>query len=1038
MKKTLLLLFSLCCWLGALAQGGASFTISGQVFDDMDAPVPGANVYIKNSPGVGTITDADGKFTIEASKNDVLVVSFLGYKTYEYLVERSSSNVKIQLEQDTQVLEETVVVGMGKQRKVSVVGAITNVDIAEIQTPATNINNMLGGRIPGVISLQRSGEPGKNISEFWIRGIGTFGANSSALVLIDGLEGDLSEIDPSDIESFSVLKDASATAVYGVRGANGVVLVTTKRGTADKLQITGRVNLTVSHMVNMPEYLDAYEYAKLANEALAVRGNSPLYSDMELDLIKYQLDPDLYPNVNWQNEVLNRNSLQQTYYVNAKGGGSIARYYLSLGMSNESSAYKQDDNSKYAQKVGYRTYNYRMNLDIDLTKTTSLYVGVDGFISDKSEPGNADTDALWATQRNLTPLTIPKQYSTGELPAYGADNAYSPYVMLNYTGMSNIRHFRGMSTLELKQDLNMITKGLSARAQIAYTNETDLREKRYVRPEMYYATTRRYTGELGLYKSVNSEPVKYTHEDSQYYKLHFETMINYDRLFGDDHHLTGLLYYYMSDEQTMNKDIDDKDESLRSMYAIPIRYQGLSGRVTYGFRDTYFMDLNFGYTGSANFAKGDRFGFFPAVAVGWVPTGYDWVREKMPWLNFLKIRGSFGTVGNDRLTDRRFPYLTLLKTGAGGGWGSTDGYITEETIGADNLRWEVAKKTDIGIEGRLFDEAFTFTVDWFMDKRDGIYQERQQIPDYVGLQQMPFGNVGKMKSYGADGNFAYTHNINKDMSFTIRGNFTYSANKVENWEQAIQKYDYQNYSGFVNNAFRGYIALGLFRDEADIAASPRQTFGDYMPGDIKYKDVNGDGVINEDDKVPLSYPNYPRLMYGFGGEFRYKNLTVGVLFKGTGNTDYYYVDDNGYWDKGKNGEGYIPFYGGKTGNVLTIVADQKNRWTPASYSGDPSTENPDAMFPRLSYGKNENNSQFSTFWHANSRYLRLQEISVNYNLPAGKVLKYLGVSSLDLQFVASDLCIWSPVKLWDAEQADHNGGAYPIPQRFAFQMYVNF
>ena len=546
----------------------------------------------------------------------------------------------------------------------------------------------------------------------------------------------------------------------------------------------------------------------------------------------------------------------------------------------------------------------------------------------------------------------------------------------------------------------MITKGLSARAQIAYTNETDLREQRYVRPEMYYATTRRYTGELGLYKSVNSEPVKYTHEDSQYYKLHFETMINYDRLFGDDHHLTGLLYYYMSDEQTMNKDIDGKDESLRSMYAIPIRYQGLSGRVTYGFRDTYFMDLNFGYTGSANFAKGDRFGFFPAVALGWVPTGYDWVREKMPWLNFLKIRGSFGTVGNDRLTDRRFPYLTLLKTGAGGGWGSTDGYITEETIGADNLRWEVAKKTDIGIEGRLFDEAFSFTVDWFLDKRDGIYQERQQIPDYVGLQQMPFGNVGKMKSYGADGNFAYTHDINKDMSFTIRGNFTYSANKVENWEQAVQKYDYQNYSGFVNNAFRGYIALGLFRDEADIAASPRQTFGDYMPGDIKYKDVNGDGVINEDDKVPLSYPNYPRLMYGFGGEFRYKNLTVGVLFKGTGNTDYYYVDDNGYWDKGKNGEGYIPFYGGKTGNVLKIVADQKNRWTPASYSGDPSTENPNAKFPRLSYGKNENNSQFSTFWHANSRYLRLQEVSVNYNLPAGKVLKYLGVRSLDLQFVA--------------------------------------
>lgn len=1038
MRKYILLLFLLCCSLVAFAQQKSTYTVSGQVFDDMDMPVPGANVFVKNSPNRGAITDLDGKFSLKAEKNDVVVISFLGYQQEEILILKSETNLVIKLKQDSQVLEETVIVGMGTQRKASVVGAITNVDIADIQTPSTNINNMLGGRIPGVISVQRSGEPGKNISEFWIRGIGTFGANSSALVLIDGLEGNLSEIDPSDIESFSILKDASATAVYGVRGANGVVLITTKRGTADKLQITGRANLTISRMVNMPEYLGAYDYAKLANEARVVRGSTPLYSNMELDLIRYQLDPDLYPDVNWQNEVLNRTALQQTYYVNAKGGGSLARYYLSLGMSNESSAYKQEKTSKYSTKVGYRTYNYRVNLDINLTKTTSVYFGSDGFVSDKSEPGNADTDGLWATQRNLTPLTIPKVYSTGQLPAYGADNAYSPYVMLNYTGMSSTRHFRGKSTLELKQDLSMITKGLSARAQVAYDTEVNLKEKRYVRPDMYYAEVRRYTGELGLYKRLESEPVKYSHADEQYYKLHFEGMMNYERTFAQYHRLTGLLYYYMSSEQKMNKDIDEKNESLRSMYAIPIRYQGLSGRITYGLRDTYFVDFNFGYTGSANFAKNERFGFFPAVAAGWVPTGYDWVREKLPWLNFLKIRGSYGTVGNDRLTNDRFPYLTLLNINTGGGWGSTNGSVTEELIGADNLKWEVAKKADIGVEAKLFGERLNFVVDFFRDKRDGIYQLRQQIPEYAGLQKMPNGNVGKMISYGSDGNVSYTQRINKDMSFTLRGNFTYSANEVKNWEQSLQKYEYQNYSGYVNNAFRGYIALGLFRDEADIAASPKQTFGDYLPGDIKYKDVNGDGVVDKDDQVPLSYPNYPRLMYGFGGEFCYKNLTVGVLFKGTGNTDYYYVDDNGYWDKGKNGEGYIPFYGGKTGNVLKIVADQSNRWTPASYSGDPSTENPNARFPRLSYGKSENNAQFSSFWHANSRYLRLQEISVNYNLPAGKILKYLGVRSLDLQFVASDLCIWSPMNLWDAEQADHNGGAYPIPQRFAFQMYVNF
>lgn len=1039
MKKYVFLLFLLCSCMAVFAQQKSTFAVSGVVYDDMDMPVPGANVYVKNSPGVGAITDIDGKFSLKAQKNDVIVISFLGYKQEEYLVTKQESNVVIKLKQDSQVLEETVIVGMGTQRKASVVGAITNVDIADIQTPATNINNMLGGRIPGIISVQRSGEPGKNISEFWIRGIGTFGANSSALVLIDGLEGNLSEIDPSDVESFSVLKDASATAVYGVRGANGVVLVTTKRGTVDKLQITGRANLTISHMVNMPEYLRAYDYAKLANEALAVRGNPIAYSDMALDLIKYQLDPDLYPDVNWQDEVLNRNALQQTYYVNAKGGGSLARYYLSLGMSNESSAYKQEKSSKYSTAVGYRTYNYRVNLDINLTKTTTVYFGSDGFLSEKSEPGNANTDNLWATQRNLTPLTIPKIYSTGQLPAYGEDNAYSPYVMLNYTGMSNIRHFRGKSTVELKQDFSMITKGLSARVQLAYDTEVNLKEQREVLPEMFYAAGRHYTGKLGLFSSVKSKPVTYKHpEDMQFYKVHFESMLNYERTFAEYHRLTGLLYYYMSSEQKMDKDLNDKKPSLQSMYAIPIRYQGLSGRITYGLRDTYFLDLNFGYTGSANFAKENRFGFFPAMAAGWVPTGYEWVREKMPWLDFLKIRGSYGMVGNDRLTDKRFPYLTLMSSGDGGGWGSSSGFITEEVIGADNLKWEVAKKVDIGIEAKLFGERLNFVVDVFRDKRDGIYQERQLIPEYAGLQQLPYGNVGKMVSYGSDGNISFTQKINKDMSFTLRGNFTYSANEVQNWEQAVQKYSYKDKAGYVNNAYRGYIALGLFRDEADIAASPKQTFGDYLPGDIKYKDVNGDGQITDDDQVPLSYPNYPRLMYGFGGEFVYKKLTLGVLFKGTGNTDYYFVDDNGYWDKGKNGEGYVPFYGGKTGNVLTIVADQNNRWTPASYSGDPSTENPNAKFPRLSYSSNKNNTQFSSFWHANSRYLRLQEVSVNYNLAAGKLLKYLGVRSLDLQFVASDLCIWSPMNLWDAEQADHNGGAYPIPQRFAFQMYVNF
>ena len=482
-------------------------------------------------------------------------------------------------------------------------------------------------------------------------------------------------------------------------------------------------------------------------------------------------------------------------------------------------------------------------------------------MSIKKEPGNNNTDALWATQRNLTPITIPTRYSTGQLPAYGANNAYSPYVMLNNTGMTNIRHFRGKATLEIKQDLSMITEGLKLRAQGAYDNSLNLKEIRSILPEMYYASTRKYTGELGIVKRVDAQPATYRHEDAQYYKWHFETTATWDRIFHEDHRVGVLGYYYMSSEQTMDGSIDSRDATLRSMYAIPIRYQGLSGRITYGFKDTYFLDANFCYTGSENFQAGHRFGFFPSVGLGWVPTSYNWVHEKMPWLSFLKLRASYGSVGNDRLTDERFPYLTLMQvSGGGGGWGSTNGYITEERVGADNLRWERAIKADVGLEGRMFNDRLEFVVDFFRDRRDGIYQRRSQIPGYAGLMQMPFGNVGKMKSYGSDGNFSYRHDFGTDWSMTVRGNFTYSANKVENWEQAEQPYEYQNYTGYVNNAFRGYIALGLFRDEQDVKQSPRQTFGTYTAGDIKYKDVNGDGLIDEDDKVPLSYPNYPKLM----------------------------------------------------------------------------------------------------------------------------------------------------------------------------------
>lgn len=1025
MRKTYLIPLLLLCCISIMGQkSNKSFTVSGTVIDPAfnNETMVGVNVYLKDRPGVGTTTDINGRFSIQAGKGDVLTFNYIGYEKEEHVVTESKKNLIIKLKPSATALEEVVIVGLGTQRKVSVVGAVSNMQMSELSVPGTSLNNMLGGRVPGVISIQSSGEPGKNISEFWVRGIGTFGANSSALVLIDGLEGNLSQVDPADVESFSVLKDASATAVYGVRGANGVILVTTKRGTTGKQRITARANFTISQLKRLPQYLGAYEYAKLANEARIVSGEKELYTPMEMDLIKYKLDPDLYPDVNWQEEILHKVSFQQTYYVNVQGGGSLARYFVSLGMSNESAAYVQDPASKYKAGTGYNTYNYRANLDLNITKTTTAYVGLDGYISVKNEPGMANTNLLWAAQAILTPLTIPTKFSTGQLPAYGVNDSYSPYVMLNNTGMATRETYRNMITFAITQDFSSLLKGLKIRAQGALDNRTFYNEIRHVMPEMYSAVGRNTSGELQLVKRVNARPASFKKSLDHWRKYHFEMNVNFERIFKKEHRTSALLYYYMSDEKD-TRYIDD------SMSAIPKRYQGLSGRLTYGFRDTYFIDANFGYTGSENFQPGKQFGFFPSGAVGWVPTNYEFMKRTAPWLDFLKIRFSYGQVGNDRISNKRFPYLTLIDGNSPGGWGAIGG-VNEDIVGADNLAWEKATKADIGVEAKFMNNKLSFVFDYFHDQRDGIFQQRTQVPGFAGLVTMPFGNVGRMNSKGADGNFTFLQNIGKDISITLRGNFTYSVNDVQNWEQAYPKYPYQQIAGNPYNIQRGFIALGLFRDEQDVKSSPPQ-FGEIRPGDIKYKDVNGDGKITDDDRVPLSFSNYPRLMYGFGAEIRYKSFTFACLFKGTGNTDFYRV--------GRGYEmGYIPFHGDAVGNVPVTAAVQANRWTPGWYSGDPSTENPDATFPRLSYGKNVNNSKLSSFWKDNSKYLRLQEVSLNYNCKTKGFIKRLGIQSFDFQIVGQNLAVWSKVKDVDPEQAHKNGNVYPIPARYTLQTYINF
>lgn len=1007
------------------------FSVAGVILDDTGEPCIGATVRVKNEPGTGTITDLDGKFAIKVKPGATLQFEYVGMETVQrtILKDEPSLSVKFKVAK-TNAIDEVVVTGLVSQKKVSVVGAVSTINMEELRTPGTSLVNMIGGRMPGVITMQLSGEPGQNLSNFWVRGVSTFGAGASALVLIDGIEGSLNDIDVDDVESISILKDAAATAVYGVRGANGVVLVTTKRGSKEKIQVTARATVKLSHLNKLPEYLSSYDYARLANEARAMSGEADIYTPIQLDIIKNNLDPELYPNVNWIDEIIKKTSLQENYYASARGGGDVAQYFVSVGYRHEGAAYRQKEN-QFHQPLSYDQLTYRANINMNLTKRSELYFGVDGSISNYTTPGGKNTNQVWEDVLQLNPLMFPVTYADGTLPTYGQNDLISPFAALNYQGYNSADNTRNMITLKFTHRFGGILKGLVGSVQAVNDRTSGFSERRFVRPDYYRATGRTSTGDLIKTLRSKQQDMFYSSDNESWRKYYMEAKLDYNTSIGA-HNLGALLFYYMED----TKGSEWGNGDALGIAAIPKRRQNVSGRLSWGYNSTYFVDANFGYTGSDIFPKGERFGFFPSIAVGWAPTSYKWVQQHLPFVNFFKIRGSYGLAGNDQIADKdsRFPYLTIINNHAGTTWGYNGQGIVEKQTGADNLKWEVAKKLNVGIDANFFNDAIKLTVDFFRDTRDHIFQNRVTLPEYAGMVTYPKSNVGRMHSFGSDGNISYFHKISKDMNYTVRANYTWSQNIVDYFEENKLAYDYQSVTGMPYSVLRGYISEGLFKNEDDIRQSPDQTaaFGVVRPGDIKYRDVNGDGVINSDDRVPLSYGNnVPRVMFGIGGEFNYKDFTVSMLFKGNTGVNYYRVGMG-------HDAGWIPFYNGEMGNVLKMVNNPKNRWIPAWYSGDPSTENPNAMFPRLSYGSNTNNSQLSTFWKKNGSFLRFQELNFRYVFRHRKWLRAAGLSSLECDFVINNLFTIDSAKYFDPEQAWYNGAAYPIPTTYSLQMYFRF
>ena len=1014
----------LSCSMGTWAQ---NIVVTGVVTDAQKEPLIGVNVAVKDVPGLGAITDINGKYKISIEPYQRLIFSYVGFDKVEVLIkEQRVVNVSMK-ESAASSLDEVVITGTGVQKKLTVTGAITTVNVSDLTHTANgNVVNALAGNVAGVLAMQTSGQPGRNTSEFWIRGISTFGASTSALVLVDGFERDLDDVNIEDIESFSVLKDASATAIYGSRGANGVVLITTKHGKAGKINIDAKVETSYNTRTITPKFVDGYTYATMMNEARITRNQEPIYQQDELDLLRMGLDPDLYPNVDWTDLLLKDGAMTYRANVNMNGGGSTARYFVSLSYLKEDGMYKTDETLRkdYNTNANANTWNYRLNTDIDITKTTLLKVGVSGSLKKYNEPGLSGD--VWKSLMYQNPISVPVMYSNGYVPAYGTGDRTNPWVLATQTGYKEHWEDTIQSNLTLEQKLDFITQGLKFVGRFGFDTWNKNNIDRIKWPEQYKAQRfRDENGNLVFDRVTEEQKMKQTSSAEGNRNEIFEAELHYDRGFKK-HHVGGLLKFNQDSKVfTVGTGEDIKKGIAR-------RHLGLAGRVSYNWNYRYFADFNFGYNGSENFADGHRFGFFPAVSAAWNVAEEPIIKKNLKWMNMFKIRYSFGKVGNDVLKigddEYRFPYLYTIGDGSGYTWADynyNNSYSGKRytDLASNYATWEIATKHDLGVDLALFNDKFTATVDYFHEQREGIWMERKYLPSIVGLGSNPRANVGKVLSEGFDGNFAFREKINK-VDITVRGNITYSQNTILEKDEENNVYPYQMERDYRVNQAKGLIALGLFKDYDDIRNSPKQEFGTVQPGDIKYKDVNGDGVVNDGDKVAIGATTKPNMIYGFGISASWKGLDVNVHFQGAGKTSFFI-----------EGATVHAFSAGEWGNILSDVANS-NRWIDHEISGTMATENPNASYPRLSYGGNSNNYRQSTFWLRNGSYLRLKTLELGYSIPKPLVNK-IRFNNIRLFLRGSNLLTFSSFKLWDPELGSSTGTEYPLAKSLTLGLSVN-
>jgi len=1038
-KKIAMTLALILSTVAAVAQ---TKTVKGVIYEEETGePMPGATVSVEGSTR-GVMTDLDGSFELTGVKpTDKLKFECLGKET-QVLQVGTMTNFVVKLKNAANELDEVTVVAFGKQRKESVIGSISTVDVKTLKVPSSNLTTALAGNVAGVIAYQRTGEPGQDNADFFVRGITTFGANTSPLILIDNIEltsTDLARLQPDDIESFSIMKDATATALYGARGANGVIFVTTKRGQEGPAKIFARVETSISAPTDVVELADPVTYMKSYNEAISTR--DPLGELMyTYDKIEQTGKPGanrlIYPANDWYDMLFKDFATSYRANVSARGGGKVATYYVSGAYTEDTGVLKVDKRNSFNNNIDDKNYTLRSNVDINVTPTTKLAVRLTGNFRDYQGPLNGGSD-VYRQIMHSDPVLFPAYYPVDDehvgiqhimFGNYEDGSYINPYANL-VKGYKNYQRSQMIAAVQLEQDLKFITKGLSFMTLFNLTRLSEFTVNRQFNP--YWYRLDRYDSYTGEYhvNRINENGTDYLtySESGKTVKntMYSETRLNYNRSFGK-HDVTGLLVFTASESLTANAG------SLQ--LSLPSRNAGLSGRFTYGYDKRYFVEYNFGYNGSERFHKSHRWGFFPSAGLAWMMSNEKWFKPLTKVVSNLKLRYSYGLVGNDNIgsSSNRFYYLSEMSmnnSGLGATFGETRN-VSYNGIGVvryanEAITWEKSYKSNYALELGLF-KKLDIIAEYFTEHRTDIFMQRADIPNTMGLQAAVYGNIGQARSKGIDIQADYKQAWASGLWASARANFTYSTGKYDVYEEPTYPESYRQHAGRSIRQTWGYIAERLFVDDEDAANSPSQAaFGSqYGGGDIKYTDVNGDGVITNADMVPIGYPTSPEIIYGFGVSLGHKGFDFSVFFQGLGRESFW-IDATSAYSTKYNKYGTAPFV--NNGQLLKAYSD--SHW---------SEDNRDiyALYPRYSAYENHNNTQVSTWWMRDGSFVRLKQMEFGYTLPQ-KLTNKIHIDNLRVYFQGNNLLCWSKFKLWDPELAGE-GFNYPIQRTFNIGVNVTF